>query len=193
MPLIKIHPSVYVKTVDSNLQIYCYFVLVRSGTIYRINHETTRLILWFNGHTENEIEVFYMKSWTICTYSVYFKWKTKLNCNRFVDPNTLISLWRKLSAYGRLPCQWLWSRESKLTVAHALEAMLSIWRTWRLICLQFIKAVSSRLQEEPSICRRWLIVCLMLGQRRRPNIKYAMSLRIVFTGFLLQLSGNSLY
>ena len=53
----------------------------------------TRLSLYFNiscySHTDNEIEVFYIKSWNICTYSVYFKSKKELNYNRFVDPNIL--------------------------------------------------------------------------------------------------------
>ena len=35
-----------VKTVDSNLRINCYFVLVRSGTIYGFNHETPCLIFY---------------------------------------------------------------------------------------------------------------------------------------------------
>ena len=42
---IKIHPLGHsiVKTVYSDLRIYCYFVLVRSGTIYEFNHETAYL------------------------------------------------------------------------------------------------------------------------------------------------------
>ena len=96
--MIKIHPrrQSIVKTVDSTiLRIYCYFVLlylfciIRSGTIYGFNHETACLILWFNNHNKKEIDVFYIKSWNICTYSVYFKSKKELNYNRFVDPNIL--------------------------------------------------------------------------------------------------------
>ena len=45
-------------------------------------------ISWFS-HTDNEIEVFYFKSWNICTYSVYFNSKKELNYNRFVDLNIL--------------------------------------------------------------------------------------------------------
>ena len=45
-------------------------------------------ISWFS-HTDNEIEVFYIKSWNICTYYVYFKSKKELDYNRFVDPNIL--------------------------------------------------------------------------------------------------------
>ena len=84
----QIHPwrQSFVKTVDSDLRIHCYFVQVISGTIYGFNHETVCLILWFNNHTKNEIYVFYIKSWNICTYSVYFKSKKQLNYNRFVDP-----------------------------------------------------------------------------------------------------------
>ena len=77
-----------VKTVDSDLRIYCYFVLVRWDTIYGFNHETACRILWFS-HTDNEIDVFYITSWNICTYSVYFKSKKELNYNRFVNPNIL--------------------------------------------------------------------------------------------------------
>ena len=46
-------------------------------------------VSWFS-HTDNEIEVFYIKSWNTCTYSVYFKSKKELNYNRFVDPNKLV-------------------------------------------------------------------------------------------------------
>ena len=45
-------------------------------------------ISWFS-HTDNEIAVFYIKSWNICTYYVYFKTKKKHNYNRCVDPNIL--------------------------------------------------------------------------------------------------------
>ena len=45
-------------------------------------------ISWFSD-TDNEIEVFYIQSWKICTYSVYFKSEKELNYNRFVDPNIL--------------------------------------------------------------------------------------------------------
>ena len=45
-------------------------------------------ISWFS-HTDNEIEVFYVKSRNTCTYYVYFKSKKELNYNRFVDPNIL--------------------------------------------------------------------------------------------------------
>ena len=45
-------------------------------------------ISWFS-HTDNEIEVFYIKSRNICTYYVYFKSKKELNYNRFVNPNIL--------------------------------------------------------------------------------------------------------
>ena len=45
-------------------------------------------ISWF-GHADNEIEVFYIKSWNIYAYYVYFKSKKGLNYNRFVDPNIL--------------------------------------------------------------------------------------------------------
>ena len=47
--MIKIHPwrQSIVKTVDSDLRVYCYFVLVRSGTIYGFYHETACLI--FHG------------------------------------------------------------------------------------------------------------------------------------------------
>ena len=43
---IKIHPWRHsiVKTVHSALRIYCYFVLVRSGTIYGFNYETECII-----------------------------------------------------------------------------------------------------------------------------------------------------
>ena len=75
-----------VKTIYSDLRIYCFFVL---HNIYGFNHETACLILWFNNHTENEIDVFYVKSLNICTYSVYFKSQKELNYNRFVDPNML--------------------------------------------------------------------------------------------------------
>ena len=47
------------------------------------------IISFFFSHIDNEIEVFYIKSWNICTYSVYFKSKKELNFNRFVDPNIL--------------------------------------------------------------------------------------------------------
>ena len=80
-----------VQKVNSDLRIYCHFVLNRSDTIYGLNRETACLILWFNSHTEKEIEVFYVKSWNICTYSVYLKSTKELNCNRFVDPNILAS------------------------------------------------------------------------------------------------------
>ena len=45
---------------------------------------------WFS-HTNNEIEVFYIKFSNIglCTYFVYFKSKKELNYDRFVDPNIL--------------------------------------------------------------------------------------------------------
>ena len=43
-------------------------------------------ISWFN-HTDNKIEVVYIKSLNTCTYSVYFKSKKELNYNRFVDLN----------------------------------------------------------------------------------------------------------
>ena len=35
------------------------------------------------------IEVFYVKSWNICTYFVYFKSQKELNYIRFVDLNIL--------------------------------------------------------------------------------------------------------
>ena len=41
------------------------------------------------SQTDNEIEVFYIKSWNTCTDFVHFKAKKELNCNRFVDPNVL--------------------------------------------------------------------------------------------------------
>ena len=70
---------------------YCNIVLVRSGTIYGFNHETACLIFHglAIGPTDNEIQDFYIKSWNICTYSVYFKSKKELNYNRYVDPNIL--------------------------------------------------------------------------------------------------------
>ena len=37
--------------------------------------------------TDNEIDVFYIKSLNTCPYSVYFKSKTQLNYSRFVDQN----------------------------------------------------------------------------------------------------------
>ena len=43
-------------------------------------------ISWFS-HTDNEIAVFYVKSWNICTYSVYFRLKKELDYNRFIDLN----------------------------------------------------------------------------------------------------------
>ena len=36
--------------------------------------------------TMKEINVFCIKSWNICTYFVYYKWKKELNYVRFVDP-----------------------------------------------------------------------------------------------------------
>ena len=44
--IIKIHPwrQSIVKTLDSDLRIYCYFLLVRSGTIYGFNYEIACLI-----------------------------------------------------------------------------------------------------------------------------------------------------
>ena len=50
------------------------------------------IIPWLS-HTDNEIEVFYIKFWNTCTYSVYFKLKKELNYNRFVDP-TILAAWR---------------------------------------------------------------------------------------------------
>ena len=48
-------------------------------------------ISWFS-HTDNEIEVFYIKFWNIGTYYDYFRSKKELNYNRFVDPNILGAL-----------------------------------------------------------------------------------------------------
>ena len=45
-------------------------------------------ISWFS-HTDNEIKAFYIKSWNICIYCVYFKSEKELNYNRFVDLNIL--------------------------------------------------------------------------------------------------------
>ena len=40
-------------------------------------------------HADNEIAFFYIKSWTTCAYSVYFKSKKEFNYDIFVDPNIL--------------------------------------------------------------------------------------------------------
>ena len=56
---LKIHPlrQSIVKTVDSDLRIYCYFLLVRSGSIYGFNYKTACLIMSWFSQTSNEIEV----------------------------------------------------------------------------------------------------------------------------------------
>ena len=40
-------------------------------------------------HSDNEITVFFIKSWNTCIYFVYFKSKKELNYDRFADPNIL--------------------------------------------------------------------------------------------------------
>ena len=89
--IIKIHPwrQSSVKTVDSDLRIYCYFILVRSGKIYGFHHKNACLIFRGSAILTMKLSFFCMKSWNTCTYPVYFKSTKELNYNGFVDPNIL--------------------------------------------------------------------------------------------------------
>ena len=80
-----------VKTVGSDLRIYmyCYFVLVRPGTIYEFNHETACLI--FHGLATLTMKLrFFISNIVTPAHTVYFKSKNELNYSGFIDPNIII-------------------------------------------------------------------------------------------------------
>ena len=123
---------------------YCYFVLVRSGTIYGLNVETACLI--FHGLALLTMKLMFSIS-NLRIPAHFLKSEKELNYNRFVDPN-ILGASRLVHSDLRIYLIWFFPLD---------------WSEYRLV----FSAMHKHHNPFPENTRRCPNVGLMLDQRRK--------------------------